>query len=462
MIALMHHNSSLKSLKILAFISLAALLAGCAEPGGERGAGAAHPELVDALRSVDADTNILVVSFDALRADALGVYGHEGGTSPEIDRWGEEAFVFEQFYSAARATPTSFAAAFTGQYPFRVFRAWSLSDTQTLAEVMKNAGRQTFAVLNNAQLVAERNFQQGFEDYQVLSTPNEKDVVETASAALEAHADAPFFGWIHFITPHTPYSHREASARFYTPGYSGQYEKDSGANPAPESEADARRLRELYDGEVFFADSLFGQILTMLDRLQLSEETIVILTADHGDQFGEKGGYGHKSVYEGVVRVPFLMRPAKGLERQVRIRRVHINTDLLPTLAAAAGSEFVPTPDGVDMASSADDDRLIVITSMTDNDHRAMAARQDDDKLVVFCPPPQFREELYDIDNDPLEQTDRILDDPARAGELYDRMVENVGGDPCKVIQDALRGAKMTDNLDDETIERLKSLGYIQ
>lgn len=458
----MNHPVFRKGAKTLAFISLAVILAGCTEPSEEPDAGSAHPQLADSLRSVDAETNILVVSFDALRADALGVYGYEDGTSPEIDRWAEEAFVFEQFYSAAQATPTSFAAAFTGQYPFRVFRAWSLSDTQTLAEVMKNAGRRTFAVLNNVQLVAERNFQQGFDNYQVLSTPNEQDVLEAASIALEAHEGSPFFGWIHFITPHTPYSYREASARFYTPGYRGQYEEDSGANPAPESEADARRLRELYDGEVFFADSLFGQILAMLDRLQLSEETLVILTSDHGDQFGEKGGYGHKSVHEGVIRVPFLVRPPEALERQVRIRRVHINTDLLPTLAVATGAEFVPALDGIDMASNADDDRLIVITSMTDNDHRAMAARQLDDKLVVSCPPPEFREELYNIGNDPLEQTDRILDNPARAGELFDMMVDEVGGDPCDVIQNALRGAKITDNLDDETIQKLKSLGYIQ
>jgi arylsulfatase A-like enzyme len=422
----------------------------------------ADPRFADAMAGIGEDTNILIVSFDALRADALGVYGYELDTSPNIDEWAAEAFVFERFYVAAQATPTSFAAAFTGQWPFRVFRGWQLFDTQTLAEVMQRSGRETFAIFNNVQLVEERNFDQGFDDYRVLRVQPDRQVVAEAGEVLATYRDRPFFGWVHFISPHTPYSPRRMAEHFYSPGYEGPYEQDSGRNPDPPTEADARRLRELYDGEVYFADFLFAQLLARLNELGLDRNTLVILTADHGDQFGEKGGYGHKVVYEGVIRVPFIVRPPGGTAEQVRIDRVHANTDLLPTLAAATGAEFVATQDGFDMAAETSADRLFVYTAMTNKDNQAMAARVGDEKLVIECPPPEFSEELYDLAVDPTEQRNLVLDRPRRAGRLFDALVDEIGGDPCKVVADAQSGAEMTERLDDETIEKLRSLGYIQ
>ncbi|MDX1626422.1 MAG: sulfatase [Wenzhouxiangellaceae bacterium] len=444
---------------ILLALAVLVLASGCRDTPPEMTP--AHPALAAALDAVDEDTNILVVSFDALRADALGVYGSDRGASPNIDRWASDAFVFERFYAAAQATPTSFAGAFTGQYPFRVFRGWRLADVDTLAEAMQRTGRRTFAVLNNVQLVSERNFQQGFDAYEVLRSAPEAEVVSRTAAMLDAGDEEPFFGWVHFISPHSPYTPREMARDFYTPGYEGPYEKGTGPDPHPETEADARRLRELYDGEVFFADMLFGRVMDLLDERGLSGDTLVVLTADHGDQFGEKGGYQHKVVYEMVVRIPFLMRPPGGLADQVRVSRPQVNTDLLPTLAAATGQR-AETVDGVDMAGPVTAQRLIVITAMTNRDHRSMAALQDDDKLVVTCPPPEFSEELYDLSVDPHERHDRILDDPDRAGELFDGLTALIGGDPCDVIRDATAGAEITDNLDEETIEKLRSLGYIQ
>lgn len=452
-------------MRVRSAIAAALWIAACVSTGGCGPADPpepADPRFAEAMAAIGPDTNILVVSFDALRADALGVYGYELDTSPNIDDWAADAFVFERFYVAAQATPTSFAAAFTGQWPFRVFRDWYLRDTQTLAEVMQRSGRKTFAVINNVQMVDERNFGQGFDDYRVLQVPPDRKIVDEAAEVLAAHRDQPFFGWVHFISPHTPYSPRPLAAHFYSPGYQGPYEKHSGRNPDPPTEADARRLRELYDGEVFFADFLFDALLARLHALDLSDDTLVILTSDHGDQFGEKGGYGHKVVYEGVIRVPFIVRPPGGAGAQVRIDRVHANTDLLPTLAVASGAEFVATSDGFDMAGETPADRLFVFTAMTNQDYRAMAARRGDDKLVVDCPPPAFTEELYDLAADPAEQRDLIRDRPRLAGQLFDALSEEIGGDPCEVIIGAQSGAEMTDRLDDETIEKLRSLGYIQ
>lgn len=447
-------------MKILALMLVAlAVLQGCS--GSDRES-VAHDEMKEAFESVAPDTNILFITFDALRADALGVYGNARDLSPNIDKWAENAFVFDQFYVAAQATPSSFASSFTGQYPFRTFRQWALLETQTLAKVMKNAGRSTFGLFHNVQLVSDRNFGQGFDEYKVLNQETEEYIVERAAELLEAHRDQPFFGWVHFISPHAPYEYREMADHLYSAGYEGPYEQTTGPRPFPESQADVDRVKDLYDGEVFYLDDLFQQMIDLLGRLDLTENTIVIMTSDHGEEFGEHGDYGHDALYEEIIRVPLIIRVPASEPESVHINDPHMNTDLLPTLAKFAAADHAEISDGVDILSPHDPLRPLILTAMTNKENYSMAIRQGDDKLIVDCPPPEFEELLFDLATDPEEQSDRILDDPQQAGELFDTMTEVIGGDPCETIKDAVRGADISDNLDEETIEKLKSLGYIQ
>ena len=113
------------------------------------------------------EMNVIVISFDALRAESLGAYGYQRPTSPNIDRFAEGALVFDNVQNAANSTPTSFASFWTGKLPHRVFRGWRLEDADTLAEAFAEEGYRTAAFLNNAQLVPERNFDQGFDEYRV-------------------------------------------------------------------------------------------------------------------------------------------------------------------------------------------------------------------------------------------------------------------------------------------------------
>lgn len=421
-----------------------------------------HKDMTAAFEAVPQEANILFVSFDALRADMLGVYGNPKRLSPNIDRWAQRGIIFERFMVAAQATPTSFAAAFTGQYPFRLFRQWNLMETQTLAKIMKKAGRSTFGIFHNVQLVDERNFGQGFDDYEVLNQETEEFIIERAAELLEKHGDQPFFGWVHFISPHAPYDRRDMASHLYSESYEGPFEQTSGPRPFPETEADIKRVQELYEGEVYYLDHLFQRMLNLLDRLDLSESTIIILTADHGEEFGEHGNFGHDALYDEIVRVPLIIRVPGYSGETMRIEDPHMNTDFLPTLAELTGAEHVALADGVDMLAPHDAGRPLILTAMTNNDRYSMAVAHEDKKLIVECPPPEFKERLFDLVLDPAEQSDRILDEPQRAGELFDTMAETIGGDPCEVIKNAVRGADIRDNLDEETIEKLKSLGYIQ
>ncbi|HER19522.1 MAG TPA: methyltransferase domain-containing protein, partial [Chromatiales bacterium] len=186
------------------------LLSGCGDGGNPDAQSPAEPRpntLAEYL-PIEPGYNVVVISFDALRADALGTYGYDRPTSPNIDAFAEESLVFERASVAGQATPSSFASAFTGELPFRVFRGWKLAHVPTMAAAFKDAGYTTAGIMNNVQLMTERHFDQGFDHYDMLDIPNDREVIERTKQWFEGRPDKPFLLWTHFISPHTPYTYR--------------------------------------------------------------------------------------------------------------------------------------------------------------------------------------------------------------------------------------------------------------
>ena len=428
------------------------LLLACSEPSPEEGSLGLH-------LPTDSNLNVLVVSFDALRADALGLYGYQRATSPNLDQYAESALVFDHAYTAAPVTPTSFAAAFTGQLPFRVFFEWKLIDTDTIATVFAKGGLRTFGLFNNTQLVAERNFQQGFQQYEVVHLPDE-EVLERAMQLLDEHSKDRFFGWVHFISPHAPYQQRDMANQFYDSDYQGRFKRTTKGKFKLENEAELDRVRNLYDGEIFFADDLFAQLMAKLESLGLRDNTLVVVTSDHGEEFMDHGQLQHNSQYEELIRIPLIIYHPSG-SQGARTDAPYLNVDLLPTLAAIAGVEYPGVADGIDLTRAYRLDRTLVSTGMTHQSKRQMSINKGADKLIVSCK-PDYQEQLYALDDDPLEQHDRILDDPGLAGKLFDDLETTALGDPCLAIAKALRGQLPETGLTEQQLERLKSLGYIQ
>ncbi len=148
---------------------------GCVGCGGGR-----KPDSVELgeLLPTDPELSYVVVSFDALRSDALGAYGSTSGASPNMDAFAAESLVFERAYTAGHSTPSSFAAAFTGQYPAKVLLGWKLEAAVTLAETFSAAGFRTAGFFNSRQLDAERNFGRGFDRYEVVFIDDEDEFLD--------------------------------------------------------------------------------------------------------------------------------------------------------------------------------------------------------------------------------------------------------------------------------------------
>lgn len=431
-------------------ILLSLLLASCKREG----------ELASALPPAPG-MNVLVISFDALRADALGLYGYNRETSPNLDAFAQEALVFESAYASAPVTPTSFASAFTGLYPYKVFLGWQMVPTTTLADVMTAAGYNTFALLNNVQLVAERHFDKGFVHYET-GPWKDLDLLEAAKSRLDdaVAGDKPFFGWVHFISPHTPYEYRELSAHLAPPQEEGRFAQAVPGSFEIETEAELKRARDLYDGEVFFADHLFGAMIDHLEALGALEDTIIIVTADHGEEFMDHGQVQHNALYEELVRIPMLIRHPSSLAGS-RTEVPFVNTDLLPTIAAITGAKAPENLDGVNLRGPVDANRHRIVTAMTNSNRYEVLSERGGEKLIQTCT-PEYREELYDLAADPAEQKNIILDDPGLANQLADLLENQLGKEPCALIRAANQGKAPEDLLSAEQIEELKSLGYIQ
>jgi len=448
------------NLRSIATLSCTAvlLILGCHAP--EHSATLSESRIaVDPLLPDQPGLNVIVISFDALRADVLGVYGSARGATPHMDAFAEQSLLFQNAYTVAPVTPTSFAAAWSGFLPSRVFLGWRFRAPETMAGLLSAAGYETKAVVNNVQLTPERDFDRGFEDYSWHRNDPDGEILRAAEGWLAKPHDAPFFLWVHFLVPHAPYRALQQAQHLYRTSATGRFAKTSGNRFQTSDPAEIARLHDLYLGAVWRADQLFGALLKALRSAGLFESSIVVLTSDHGEEFGEHGGFQHGRVYEEHLRIPLVVHHPKMTARTVS-QRVR-NVDLMPTILRAVGSPVTGVLDGrvIPRSGSAGSSPVVGI-SMTGAEKRWVSLLVGSKKAILACGPDRGLE-MYDLATDPAEQRDLASADRRGSRELLATLRTLLGGSPCEVIDRAARGKAETVGLDDESIDALRSLGYL-
>lgn len=287
--------------------------------------------------------NLLIIVVDTLRADHLGCYGYPKDTSPFIDRFSSYGVLFENAIAQKPKTSPSIASLFTSLYvqdhgvagvntilPDKYF---------TLAESYLKHNFVTQAFVANGSVSAEFNFDQGFMG--CILTGDEGIYPQTAKW-LEKNKEDPFFLYLHFIAPHTPYN---------PPREFDVFPPDIKNSPIIGPGSISRRSylsghQELdyyvskYDGEVRYADSLVEKVIGELDRLDLKKNTLIILTSDHGESLGEHGYFFRHGLfpYDTTARVPFIISygdfPAKRVKRSIEL------IDVFPTVHEMMGLSY--------------------------------------------------------------------------------------------------------------------------
>lgn len=444
------------------------------------------PPAAAAERRPGAPSTIVLVTVDTLRADRLSYAGYSLPTTPFLDRVARQGVVFSRSYATSSWTPPTMASLFTGTYPTthgvvsgeiaerRVLRQPVLpASLTTLAEAAKRAGYTTLGVASNRHLVRDLGFAQGFDRF--FDPPdfrNGEAVNLEARRLLEEEfgpgwralwRGRPVLLWVHYFDPHDPYLPYPPWLASHPPPAAASGEASPARltmrelkrrYPTPDA-ALAEAIRPFYDGEVHRLDAL---VAALWRDLGLTDDTLFVLTADHGEEIVDHGGLGHsQSLYEELVRVPLLLHWPRSLPSGVRIDTPVSAVDLLPTLLDLVGSEVPPTLPGRSLApfwrGAAAEPRPVFLELHPPKPQR-LALVEGTWKLIVD-PADRDHAELYDLVRDPGETKNLAAAESDRLRAMRERL---------RAWRRALPLApdrEIRESEDPGLIEQLKALGYL-
>jgi choline-sulfatase len=410
--------------------------------------------------------NVVLYVVDALRADRLGLYGSKRHTSPFLDALGGRSLVFEHAYTAASWTKPSVATLLTGLFPqthrlgAHYYTDRMPDEAPTLQSDLRARGYATAQFSANAFTGTLSNLDRGFDltmapdAFRQMSAGRGKVSAEALNGRvlpwLDAHANQSFFLYIQSVEPHEP--------RAPTP---------PGADPF-----------DAYDAEVAVNDREIGRLYQRLVDLGLASRTLLIVTSDHGEAFGEHGQWGHGlSTYEEEIHVPLIVHWPGTLQPSAVTEPVSL-VDVVPTTldlcrvsfdaARAQGRSLVPGSRAGQPARPILSARFVYPEDLDVHGSDRVESQALVDvpwKLIVIGNPGAPRYELYDLASDPHERDNRAATEPVRVRRLAQALT--------LVLRDqAIARARFVDDHGDladrkraatrEALDELRSLGYVR
>ena len=410
--------------------------------------------------------HVVLIVIDTLRADHLGIYGYDRGTSPRLDAFARDAFVFERAISNSSWTRPAVASLLTSQTPFehgihRESRKHTLAEgIPTLQRVLRDRGFRTAAFLTNAHYKAglDRDFDELWHGRAPAG-----EVYDEVLARLDELGEERLFLLVHNIDPHDSFVHREGfstrpasstlrhTSRLLSARRRGFLFEDPVITPLGADELG--ELRDNYDGEIRYVDHHIGRFLDALAQRGLAEETVVVITADHGEEFFDHGSWWHGgTLYRELLHVPLMIRvPGMGAGR---LDEWVAGIDVLPTVAELADARAPPSARGRSLVPLLRGEPLAprAILSATGMRRRGVLASVVVDGHKLIRSPEGETIGVFDLVRDPAERVN-LKDDV----ELERRLVAALSR--SRAIAPAERGRPM--ELDASEREALRALGYL-
>lgn len=407
---------------------------------------ASCPSQVEAARKSPPNgpaKRVVLITCDSLRADHMSTYGYERPTTPKIDALAAESITFTNAWSTSSATLPSLAALLAGALPGDVGVATDKDTAMptavtTLAEIVRDAGFSTAAIVSNGVLRDMRGgqgdvgIQQGFEVYDANMTPSpaghemmSRSGADTTAAAVRwldqkgRPASDRFFLWVHYSDPYGPYLPSEEHAASFRRDHAkdadlpvGTTDAGAGAIPRFQVLEGARKAGDYvdrYDAEVRELDAAVGKLIEDLDDRGWLNDTLVVLTADHGVSFGEHGWwFSHgMTLQREVVQVPLIVKPPARLAESLSTKggrkngKLAMHMDVVPTVLAALGIPARPSQ-GVSLLQ----DRLPegrIAPQVLGRGDTSLDMLAVTDGRWRFVSTGAFYPTLYDVLSDPLE-----------------------------------------------------------
>jgi arylsulfatase A-like enzyme len=407
--------------------------------------------------------NVILIVVDTLRRDRLPGYGALRDAAPALARLAEQGVLFERVIAPSSWTKTSMASIVTARNPDR-HGVRGVEDVlperfTSLAQAFSAGGYETVGINANPWLRREFGFASGYDVYEVHSFAPARKLNHRARTLIADRSGRPFFLYLHYMDVHAPYLPGAAcfgAPPLDVPGFGpmpdkvleGRYRKDALAAPGVQE-----RVEALYEAEIRCADATIGELLDELRGLGRLDDTIVVVTSDHGEAFREHGTTEHGwNLYPEVYEVPLVIAWPGQLTAGVRVDRQVSSVDLAPTLLELAGLsvpqsfegrsllplEAAGRPDGVAICAVGLNDYV------PDRDYVAVVSREH----LFIKERRTGAVELYGLRDDPGAQRNLGEQHPA-AGPL------------AALAASAALEKAGTQQLDEETRRQLKALGYL-
>ena len=462
--------------------------------------------------------NICFILIDSVRADHFPCYGYDRIETPHIDKLAKEGIVYENAIVAAPWTLQSVSSIFTGLYPSQHGVSWGnqnlAEEHNTLAEMLRDGGYHTVGWSANPWIDKRTGLNRGFNEFvqtgrlfktstprkwqqtvekafmllrsRIVSSKGGEQLVRLAQKNFErlGKRSVPFFNFIFYLEPHSPYQPRKENARPLLPeGVSHRdalkinwRPNDYYVGKSKLTDHDFQVLTDLYDAEIVGTDERIGKNIKALEDAGILDDTIVIVAGDHGENFGHHGLVGHGyGLHDDLVRVPLIVRYPKRFAPGSRIADQVQVQDLVPTLLELAGIDQSKYP-RMDQNKSLLPEKIPSKSRKWTFSEHIRPQRETFYELAKKYPdfdPTRYvqdrrairgdgwkyiaatdgTKELYDLNLDPTENSNLALDRPETVSELHAHLEGNLP------ISSADGGSAM--EMDDVTLEHMRALGYV-
>jgi arylsulfatase A-like enzyme len=444
--------------------------------------------------------NIVLITLDTQRSDYIGCYGNETVMTPNIDRLAREGVLFSYCISQAPLTLPSHTSILTSTYPIyhgvrnnHNYRAGS--SLVTLAEVLNEHGYRTGAFISSFVLENRFGLDQGFEVYNhnfnnlyVLNyrffqntalsdilywlgftekMPIERRGDKTTREAIKWIRDVKnesFFLWLHYFDPHSDYDPPHP----YNELYLHEIEADNGDEMVPLlggrkqfPKKELEKHKALYKGEVTFTDFLIGLIMETLVDLDIREKTLVVITSDHGESFGEHGDIGHgKTLYNTLIQIPLIFNRPGRLPGGKVINGLCQSVDIMPTILDYLDIKGPVDMQGISLLFSMEGEAKLPVRA---GFSETLGSPKQEQWLIGFVKdnwkytvtPEDSLEELFNLAKDPGEVNNLVVEERERAIRMREELIEMLENQSA---QDKVEPIE----LDSGAREALRALGYIQ
>ncbi|MCX6645657.1 MAG: sulfatase [bacterium] len=386
--------------------------------------------------------NILLIGVDTLRADMLTVYGEPQNLTPVIAEFAQSSTTFMQNRSQSPWTLPSFASMITGGLPSRIgatMLSWSLPGRATsIAEILRDNGYATGTVCSNTYIGnSSSGFQQGMDSFWYSYNVRADVSIQRAEDFINRSKDRDWFCFLHFEDPHTPFTPLpEFAARWCDPSYTGEFktafteDADWKFSSTVPPEADIDQVRNLYRSEISYLDSSLAELFNFLEENNLMDNTLIIFSGDHGEEFYEHGAFEHGHThYDELVKTPLIIQ-GEGFPEGEKISDLTGNTDIVPTILRWLNIPLLDDLEGVPLqdvvAGTVPDDRIIYGEDNIRGTQRKYALQWPYKCIYDYS---DRTCKLFNLEDDPGELTDISSLNPEISSSLIYKIITKMLSD---------------------------------